>query len=112
MLYNRIKARKKSNASLGEDVQMRAAKNLAAHLDVGTIVTGVVGFSMVFMVNTGTQKLDKLTDQISQLNEKMAAVLARNEWQAKKDEEQDAKAAKQWEHILAIETQLAKLEHR
>ena len=65
------------------------ASTIAAHLDVGTIVTGIIGFSMVMLIQSGVGKLDKMTEQIAQLNEKMVSVLVRTEYQDKRDAVQD-----------------------
>ena len=70
-------------------VRQGLGSTIAAHLDFGTIITGMIGFSMVFLIQSGVGKLDKMTEQISQLNEKMVSVLIRTEYQDKRDAVQD-----------------------
>lgn len=76
------------------------AGTIAAHLDVGAVVTAVIGFLMAYLVNSAVGKLDKLTDGVASLNEKMAEVIVRWEYQEKKDSAQD-------DRIRQIEERLA-----
>lgn len=81
---------------------------IAAHLDVGTIVTGIIGFLMVFLIQSGVNKLDKLTDQVGSLNEKMVSVITRAEYQERKDLAQDTRLDKHHDRLQHIEDALAR----
>lgn len=83
------------------------ASTIAAHLDVGTVVTGVIGFSMVMLIQSGVGKLDKMTEQITALNEKMVSVLIRTEYQDKRDAVQDLAIERHDIRLDAIERQKA-----
>ena len=62
---------------------------IAAHLDVGTIVIGVIGFLMIFVLNQGIMRLEKINDQVVIILEKMATMVTRNDYQEKSDEAQN-----------------------
>ena len=79
------------------------ASTIAAHLDVGTIVTAIIGFLMVLLIQSGVGKLDKMTEQISILNDKMVSVLVRTEYQDKRDAAQDLAVDRHDARINAIE---------
>lgn len=79
------------------------ASTIAAHLDVGTIVTAIIGFLMVLLIQSGVGKLDKMTEQISILNDKMVSVLVRTEYQDKRDAAQDLAVDRHDARINALE---------
>jgi ubiquinone biosynthesis protein UbiJ len=83
---------------------------IAASLDAGTIVTGILGFMMVLLINMGIGKLDKLSDGVAQLNNKMAEVVTRGEYQEKKDAVQDERLLRMSERIQHIEERVSHLE--
>ena len=94
------------NAAPQEDpprTRTSIGSKIAAHLDVGTIVTAIIGFLMVTLIQSGVGKLDKLTDQVSQLNERMAAIVTRTEYQKETDGAQNVMINRHDERIQALE---------
>lgn len=77
------------------------ARSLAAHIDIGTILMGFLGFVLVFLVNRGIANLDNLAQEVAQLNAKMAVVIASAAHQERRDNVQD-------ERIKEIEAILGK----
>lgn len=93
-----------TNTEPKDDEQMnRAASRIAAHLDVGTLVTGAVGFVLVLLVNRGINNLDTLTGEVGKLNQQVAVILAKNEAQEKRDATQDSRLEKHREQLLELE---------
>ena len=86
------------------------AGTIAASLDAGTIVTGVLGFMMVLLINMGIGKLDKLSDGVAQLNNKMAEVVTRGEYQDKKDAAQDDRFVRVTDRVQRLEERVSHLE--
>jgi K+-transporting ATPase A subunit len=82
---------------------MSIGSKIAAHLDVGTIVTAIIGFLMVTIIQSGVGKLDKLTDQVSQLNERMVAIVTRTEYQKETDSAQNVMLNRIEDRIMALE---------
>lgn len=83
---------------------------IAASIDAGTILTGVIGFLMVLLINMGIGKLDKLSDGVSQLNNKMAEVVTRGEYQDKKDAAQDDRFVRLGDRLQRLEERVAHME--
>jgi uncharacterized membrane protein YhiD involved in acid resistance len=86
-----------------EPARGTAASKLAAHLDIGTIVTGLIGFLMVMLINNGLGKLEKLTEQMATLSDRMTMVVTRNEFQEKIDAQQDDRLRRQSDRITELE---------
>ncbi len=73
-----------------EQVTHRAAGRISAHLDVGTIVTGILGAVLSFLVHRGISNLDTLTAEVGKLNQQVAVI--RESYAARKAEEERKRA--------------------
>lgn len=99
-----------NNAAPSHPPSPNVGTKISAHLDVGTIVSGLIGFMLVFLVNLAVGKLDKLTDEMALLNTKMVAVITRSEWQEKKDAVQDERLAQIADAVQMMQQRISRLE--
>lgn len=89
-----------------------AASRIAAHLDVGTIVTGVIGFLLVMLVNRGIENLDSLTTEVGKLNLQVGVILEKGRIQERKDERQDERIDRHHERLQHLEEAVSVLRER
>lgn len=74
-----------------------------AKINIGNVIQSIMVAAMMFLMSTGVGKLDKLTEQISELNVRMAAIVERNAAQERMDNDQDKRLDAHNARILEME---------